>query len=67
MEGVHECMDDDAHPDLGIHIEVLHACLSQLATWYLGENNYDMIRRIVDLGFFFSNGYVTVVRGEGIV
>ena len=60
-------MDDDVHPDLGIPIEVLHACLSRLVTWYLGENNYDMIRRIVDLGFFFSNEYVTVVRGEEIV
>ena len=54
MEGVHECMDDDVHPDLGIPIEVIHACLSRLVTWYLGENNSDMIRRIVDLGLFYQ-------------
>ena len=60
-------MDDDVHPDLGIPIEVIHACLSRLVTWYLGENNSDMIRRIVDLCLFLSIGYITVLRGGEVV
>lgn len=67
MQGVHARMGDDIWPDLGISIEVLHVWLIRLDTWYLRETEPDMIKRIVDLGFFLSVSYSAGLMGKEVV
>ena len=66
-KGVHERMGDDVRPDLGISIEVLHACLSRLDTRYVREADPTIFKKVVDLDLFLAVRYSAGLRGEKMV